>query len=140
MNNIYLSIPLSVIIVAIIIMSNNIIIRNIALKKCKNKVNFCKNNKNDISLELHERQFFILNSICLGIIFLLPFIKNKTFNITFFISFAILMLFNFYIAWSNVEDKKILFTLLCYLVIFLILIGLNEYGIKKISDIKLFNF
>ena len=140
MNNIYLSIPLSIIIVAIIIISNNIIIRNIALKKCKNKVNFCKKNKNDISLELHERQFFILNSICLGIIFLLPFIKNKTFNITFFISFAILMLFNFYIAWSNVEDKKILFNLLFYLIIFLILIGLNEYGIKKISDIKLFNF
>ena len=50
------------------------------------------------------------------------------------------MLINFYKEWSNVDEVKLLSVLFFYLVIFLLLIGLNDYGIKKLNDIKLFNF
>jgi hypothetical protein len=140
MNNLFFSIPLSIIIVSSILLLNNMIIKKITLDRCDNNIKHCIKNKINIATELHERQFFIMNSVCLGILILLPFIKNKTYNISLFISFIILMLINFYKEWSNVDEIKLLSVLFFYLVIFLLLIGLNDYGIKKLNDIKLFNF
>jgi hypothetical protein len=140
MNNLFFSIPLSTIIVSSILLLNNMIIKKITLDKCDGNIKYCKNNKIEVAIDVHERQFFIINSICLGILILLPFIKNKTYNMSLFVSFIILMIINFYKEWSNVDEVKLLGVLFFYLIIFLLLIGLNDYGIKKLNDIKLFNF
>mgnify|MGYP003389034906 CR=1 FL=1 len=120
MNNLFFSIPLSTIIVSSILLLNNMIIKKITLDKCDGNIKYCKNNKIEVAIDVHERQFFIINSICLGILILLPFIKNKTYNMSLFVSFIILMIINFYKEWSNVDEVKLLGVLFFYLIIFLL--------------------
>lgn len=122
---IYLSISLSIIMITIIVLLNNIIIEKISLDKCNNDLVKCKNDKINIDLEMHEKQFFIMNSVCIVLLILIPFIKNKIYNTSFFVSFVSLMIINYYREWSNVNKAKLLYVLLFYLVIFILLTEFN---------------
>ena len=74
---------------------------------------------------MHEKQFFIMNSVCIVLLILIPFIKNKIYNTSFFVSFVSLMIINYYREWSNVNKAKLLYVLLFYLVIFILLTEFN---------------
>ena len=137
MNNLYFIFPLSVITTAFVILLNNLLLRKIAYEKCSKNKTLCESKKNELAVDIFERQFFILNSICLLFIILLPFVKNKTFNSSIFFSFIGVLFYCFYISWNNVDEKKMLLTLLFYLILFLILIGLNSNGIKNFNDLKI---